>query len=146
MSSKNRFKRSIKILKSTFQNGLNDPEFLHEHDREETLKMIPIYNKVLKNIETEEEARMLILYLLSVSVDHLEIRFTREYLQKRHDINLFKVDEEGLTSDDVDLVRFDVRTDRVVPRRMELNADVLHLQEQGFRPDKDLLWIDRSNL
>jgi len=29
---------------------------------------------------------------------------------------------------------------------MELNADVLHLQEQGFRPDKDLLWIDRSNL
>ena len=103
MSSKNRFKRSIKILKSTFQNGLNDPEFLHEHDREETLKMIPIYNKVLKGTETVREAVELIYDLLIIETIYQKdlnvktvMSSARYYLLERHALVL---EEMGLTSD-----------------------------------------------
>ena len=115
MSSKNRFKRSIKILKSTFQNGLNDPEFLHEHDREETLKMIPIYNKVLKGTETVQEAIVVLEYLIKL-ITHMrnsitepteddsnrlwDFNFSKDYLQERHGLKLFmKPNVENLTLD-----------------------------------------------
>jgi hypothetical protein len=110
---KKHFKSVIKTLKSADQVSLNDPNC--SDDREDILKMIPIYNKVLKGTDTVQEASELVGFLFESifwfrnnitepTKDDLnrlwDLSFAKDYLLERHNMKLFtKPNVENLTLD-----------------------------------------------
>ena len=111
---KKHFKSVIKFLKSSDQECLNDPN-CSDDERKDILKIIPIYNKVLKGTETVQEAIVVLEYLIKL-ITHMrnsitepteddsnrlwDFNFSKDYLQERHGLKLFmKPNVENLTLD-----------------------------------------------
>ena len=113
---KKHFKSVIKFLKSSDQECLNDPN-CSDDERKDILKIIPIYNKVIKGTETVQEAIEVVEYLIELitytrisitepTKDDLnrlwDLSFAKDYLLERHNMKLFtKPNVENLTLDQV---------------------------------------------
>ena len=113
---KKHFKSVIKFLKSSDQECLNDPN-CSDDERKDILKIIPIYNKVIKGTETVQEASEVTGFLFELIIytrnsiteptkDDLnrlrDWNFAKDYLLERHDLKLFaKPNVENLTLDQV---------------------------------------------
>ena len=111
---KKHFKSVIKFLKSSDQECLNDPN-CSDDERKDILKIIPIYNKVIKGTETVQEAIEVVEYLIElITYTRISItepteddsnrlwnfNFSKDYLQERHGLKLFmKPNVENLTLD-----------------------------------------------
>ena len=111
---KKHFKSVIKFLKSSDQECLNDPN-CSDDERKDILKIIPIYNKVIKGTETVQEAIEVVEYLIElitytrISITEpteddsnrlWDFNFSKDYLQERHGLKLFmKPNVENLTLD-----------------------------------------------
>ena len=111
---KKHFKSVIKFLKSSDQECLNDPN-CSDDERKDILKIIPIYNKVIKGTETVQEVIEVVEYLIElitytrISITEpteddsnrlWDFNFSKDYLQERHGLKLFmKPNVENLTLD-----------------------------------------------